>query len=151
MDEKLIEAWNAVVTPQDTVVHLGDFAFGNESQIHDIAKRLNGRIVLVLGNHDRTAASNARCGLQAVKSIEVRSDTGLRFLCKHDPRKFTVQEAESHDFLLHGHLHGHPHHDGIDPLITAKLFDVGVDAVRSLRPLTMGEVSELCMRKSSIS
>ena len=151
MDEKLIEAWNAKVLPHDTIYHLGDFCFGNENQIHDIAKRLNGEIYLILGNHDRTAASNARCGLRAVKSIQVTSDTGLRFICKHDPRKFTVQEAEENDFLLHGHLHGQLHHDGIDPRITAKLLDVGVDAVRSIYPLTIEEVSELCMRKSPIS
>lgn len=53
MDEALIENWNQVVSEDDTVFHLGDFAFGGSSVWKSIIPRLNGHINLIIGNHDR--------------------------------------------------------------------------------------------------
>lgn len=53
MDEALIENWNQVVSEDDTVFHLGDFAFGGSSVWNSIIPRLNGHINLIIGNHDR--------------------------------------------------------------------------------------------------
>lgn len=50
MNEKLIDNWNSVVGKKDTVYHLGDFCFGKQHL--EIAKRLKGRKILILGNHD---------------------------------------------------------------------------------------------------
>ena len=51
MDRTLIANWNAVVGPNDTVYHLGDFAFrGGPGQAY--RERLNGRIICLQGNHD---------------------------------------------------------------------------------------------------
>ena len=54
MDEFLIDGWNAAVRPDDVVYHLGDFAFGlrDEARVRSVFRRLNGRKVLILGNHD---------------------------------------------------------------------------------------------------
>jgi len=49
-DEWLIEQWNNTIGPDDVVLHLGDFAF---KRIQEVQPRLNGRIILILGNHDR--------------------------------------------------------------------------------------------------
>ena len=53
MNEGLIERWNEVVGENDTVIHLGDFSFGNRTKVESVFHRLNGKIDLVLGNHDR--------------------------------------------------------------------------------------------------
>lgn len=50
MHEVMIDRWNSVVGREDTVYHLGDFAFGRHNI--KIAGRLNGRKKLVMGNHD---------------------------------------------------------------------------------------------------
>ena len=50
----LIAKWNAVVRPQDKVFHIGDYAFGRDNIA--IGKKLNGRKVLVMGNHDHYLA-----------------------------------------------------------------------------------------------
>ena len=50
MDQTLITNWNMVVSECDVVYHLGDFVFGCPERIR---KRLNGRIFLILGNHDK--------------------------------------------------------------------------------------------------
>lgn len=52
MNEELIRRWNSVVTPEDTVVHGGDFALCNKEVATHICHSLNGYKVLVKGNHD---------------------------------------------------------------------------------------------------
>ena len=51
-DKTLIQNWNNVVGQDDTVFHLGDFAYGNSKFISNIIKQLNGNIILIKGNHD---------------------------------------------------------------------------------------------------
>jgi calcineurin-like phosphoesterase family protein len=50
-DETLIENWNKVVRPVDKVYVCGDLVMKAKKQIH-IMERLNGKKVLVKGNHD---------------------------------------------------------------------------------------------------
>ena len=53
MDEALIENWNSVVSPEDTVYHLGDLFLGTDLEAGgEILRRLNGHIHLITGNHD---------------------------------------------------------------------------------------------------
>lgn len=52
MNEAIISNWNSVVSLDDVVWHLGDFALGNRSRIPEFVNRLNGHKKLVLGNHD---------------------------------------------------------------------------------------------------
>jgi calcineurin-like phosphoesterase family protein len=52
MNEGLIRRWNDRVGPNDTVYHLGDFAMGPKGVWREYRRRLNGRIVFTLGNHD---------------------------------------------------------------------------------------------------
>ena len=50
MDEAMIKAWNDRVQPNDTVYHLGDVVI-NRKALKTLL-RLNGRKVLIKGNHD---------------------------------------------------------------------------------------------------
>ncbi len=50
MDETIIDNWNKTVAPNDRVFLLGDVVI-NKKHI-DKARRLNGQITLILGNHD---------------------------------------------------------------------------------------------------
>lgn len=54
MDEHIIECWNSVVKPEDTVWHLGDCVLGDApvQWMEENWKRLNGKKNLVVGNHD---------------------------------------------------------------------------------------------------
>lgn len=49
-DRHLVQQWNSVVAPQDTVWHLGDVWFGKEG--YKPLEQCNGLKKLVLGNHD---------------------------------------------------------------------------------------------------
>ena len=53
MNDALIERWNSTVAPEDEVIVLGDFAMGRIDETLPIAGVLNGRKVLLAGNHDR--------------------------------------------------------------------------------------------------
>jgi len=47
MDDTIVSNWNKMVGKNDTVYHLGDFGK------YEVAKRLNGNIVLVMGNYEQ--------------------------------------------------------------------------------------------------
>ena len=49
-NEWIIHNWNSVVGPEDLVIFMGDFAFKG---IPDLKGRLNGKMIFILGNHDR--------------------------------------------------------------------------------------------------
>ena len=53
LNEYLIDCWNRVVTPQDTVYNLGDVCFAKKpAHIEAVLQRLNGQHHLIYGNHD---------------------------------------------------------------------------------------------------
>lgn len=53
MDNYMVKKWNNIVSDCDIVYHLGDFCFGGIENVIRIKSLLNGRIRLILGNHDR--------------------------------------------------------------------------------------------------
>lgn len=53
MNEALIENFNALVRPEDTVWFLGDVAMGQLAESLPLVARMHGHKFLVLGNHDR--------------------------------------------------------------------------------------------------
>lgn len=80
----MIERWNSVVSSNDTVYHLGDFCFCKRGESYEevamnYLSKLNGRVILVLGNHDRDAGTMRRCGFFEVhdKLILDREDTKI--------------------------------------------------------------------------
>lgn len=52
MNKALIDNWNSVVAPEDTVWVIGDMFMGSWKNISEIVPQLNGDIYLVIGNHD---------------------------------------------------------------------------------------------------
>lgn len=54
MHEYMIMRWNDVVCKDDIIVHLGDFSVKyNTYELIPIINRLNGKKVLITGNHDK--------------------------------------------------------------------------------------------------
>ena len=53
-DEAIETYWNETVAPDDTVYFLGDFLMGHDKaeRMLEIAPRLHGKKIAVLGNHD---------------------------------------------------------------------------------------------------
>lgn len=102
MNEGIVERWNAIVRPEDTVYHLGDVALNPKKAI-PFLERLNGRKRLIRGNHDHDIEKYLPY-FEWVKDYYVLKDNGMRFILFHYP-------ISSWDGLHRGtvHLHGHSH------------------------------------------
>lgn len=133
MNEKLIENWNSVVKPGDTVFHLGDFCFGGSQAWNSILDQLNGNILLIKGNHDEKSLRQGYMlrfkwvGYQLHLLVEDRS-----IYLNHFP--FLCYGGTYHDiptWQLFGHVHSGPGANGKDINRMQYLFptqyDVGVD------------------------
>lgn len=131
MDEVLIENWNQVVSEDDTVFHLGDFAFGGSNVWKSIIPRLNGHINLIIGNHDR---KNLRQGYMSsfgmvVPQLQIEIEGNPIYL-NHYP--FLCYGGSYRGvWQLFGHVHSGPNAEGLDISRLKTLFptqyDVGVD------------------------
>lgn len=127
MGDHLINAWNRVVHPQDTVYHLGDFAYDDATkrQVDRLLRRLNGNKFLVVGNHDtlHVAMSGGWVSRRSTRQRSVVHDgMGITIHMTHAPPTLVERaRANRRTLFLHGHLH--QKHPGQFPL-----YDVGVDA-----------------------
>lgn len=102
-DYWLIEIWNSVVKLADTVIHLGDFGFGDKLQLRQIAQALHGHIIMVQGNHDRSPTWITReLGIPCFTKFSFKYG-GHEFTCVHDPLDARGKEGQ---IVLHGHTHG---------------------------------------------
>lgn len=129
-DEALIAAWNAVVGPGDEVFHLGDFALGKGGgAAEETFHRLNGRKILIVGNHDRQARklpwAAQHDGLCEV-TVEERRLVLFHYALRSWPR---IWQGALH---LFGHTHG-------SLPGTKRSCDVGVDAW-DYRPVRLDEI-----------
>lgn len=102
MNYRIIKAWNETVSNNDTVFVLGDFAFGREA-VTQIAPRLNGRKILIKGNHDTLPNEFYRsCGFEEVSKYPILFEF---FLMSHEP--LILSETTPY-FNYYGHIHNDP-------------------------------------------
>ncbi len=156
MHGELIAAWNRVVGPEDVVLHLGDLALGNREESIAVTAALNGKKLLLPGNHD-TISSVYRCSephKQQTRDLldqygwEVLPENliGRRgrhlLLASHYPYRGDSQDEERHGEarpidaglpLLHGHTHARDHSPH------GSMFHVGVDG-NGFTPVPMATI-----------
>ena len=149
MNEALITNWNRVVPRDGVVFHLGDFAFGGPDEWNSILDRLNGKIHLILGNHDmRMARTEIMERFSEVTLQKIISVDGRKILLDHYP--FLCYSGENRgEWQLFGHVHSSEHNDsGADIPRLRHLFrtqyDVGVDNNR-FTPLSYGELETIIL------
>ena len=146
MNQSLIENWNRVVGKDDLVFHLGDFAFGNAAAWNQILDQLNGKIILIVGNHDM---KNMR---QAV--VERFEEVALEMYIEIDKQPIILNH---HPFLcyggsydniwqLFGHVHTRQNYFGRDKERMSVLFptqyDVGIDN-NNYAPISFEQVKQI--------
>ena len=130
-DAALIERWNARVTPDDTVWHLGDVALGPPPErVAAIVAALNGTKHLIVGNNDGPGTLALPAWASVGHYAELTFDDTLLVLCHYAFRTWNAMGRGS--INLHGHSHG--------ALRTqTRQYDVGVD-VWDFRPVTLDEI-----------
>jgi calcineurin-like phosphoesterase family protein len=150
MNEVMIERWNEVVAPQDHIYHLGDFAFfyGKGKKVEEIFSRLNGKMFLCIGSHDREIVKLSRNGFRhngfitpffKIKAVEesflIKQGVPTRIFCSHYMH-YVWKYSHYGTWHLYGHSHG-----GLTNRVNGhgKVLDVGVDS-HDFRPWNVDEV-----------
>jgi calcineurin-like phosphoesterase family protein len=142
MNEVLIQKWNAKVGLGDTVYHLGDFSMGPKENVN-IRKRLNGKVILIKGNHDRKDAIHLAAGFDAIyKYLEIEINGHKLYLAhipmhldpgdRYYPPDLKTIPPTRYDYFLCGHVHDKWKRNG-------NTINVGVD-VSDFSPLTLTEL-----------
>lgn len=121
-DQWLVDIWNSQVNPEDTVYHLGDLSFAKKpSQTLEWLSKLNGRKILIKGNHDSsdTMKEYNKAGYQTEIYLE-KTIQGQHICMFHFP--LTIWHRQHYNSW---HLHGHSH--GTFTEGKGKILDVGID------------------------
>lgn len=112
MVRAFIAEWNGLVkSEEDTVYHLGDFALGTDlNKIADVIKQLNGRMYLILGNHDTPAKVEFYQQFPKIKMFGSVNIDG--YLLTHQPvhpsllgERTVRSDGFGDQFCCHGHNH----------------------------------------------
>lgn len=107
MDKMMIENWNNIVKPEDTIYHLGDVIMAKKEKQFELLPKLNGNKILVLGNHDlRVTKTRWRdLGFNEVVMEIFHKDLWMT----HYPQEIEkVQEWVKNGKII-GNVHGHVH------------------------------------------
>lgn len=104
MDAALVERWNATVTSADTVYVLGDMFWGGETKAVPVLDSLNGKKILIKGNHDRCKNTEFRKRFDQISGYLEITDGDRHVVLSHYP----MPCFKNH---FHGwyHLYGHVH------------------------------------------
>lgn len=106
MNNAIIERWNERVTDEDTVYILGDFIWLQESEWARIVSQLNGRKVLIRGNHDPKMFSKEtrRLFVDIRDKMEI-TDNGRHVIMSHYPELCYKSDYDPNCYMLYGHVH----------------------------------------------
>lgn len=142
MDNQLIANWNSIVSRNDKVYHVGDFAFYPQDKIGDIIKQLHGTILFVPGNHDKNLVkyliSKDLSGKVALldsihaETFKVDGEKIPFVLCHYAMRVW--DKAHYGAIHLYGHSHGSLPDDP-----TSRSMDVGADT-NNWKPYSMQDI-----------
>ena len=160
-NETIVRNWNETVTPEDEVWVLGDLCMGKIADSLALAATLNGRKLLIPGNHDRMhpsyhhkgdkdaarerwrmeyeAAGFTILGLQVPCTIRNQDLLLCHFPFSADHEEFANEprypefrpEDDGSTVLLHGHIHDLRKED-------VRQINVGVD-VWDFRPVPFAD------------
>ena len=131
MNETLIANWNSVVGPDDIVFHLGDFCLGGSAEWANILNRLNGKIYLIVGNHD---IKNLRQGYYSRFehiAMQMHIEVGKQKIYLNHCPFLCYGGAYRDTWQLFGHVYTSKQNTGIDAprlhMLFPTQYDVGVD------------------------
>jgi len=104
MNKQMIASWNNVVNENDMVFHLGDVGVYPLLKMQNIIKRLNGKKILIMGNHDNylTLREWMECGFDEVYKYPIIYNEFI--VMQHQPPQYI--NSETPFFYLYGHVHG---------------------------------------------
>lgn len=157
MWEYIKSDWNSKVGKDDYVFVLGDVLWGSQaSRLKNMANELNGKICIVLGNHDKEKTadgvhgSNFDCFYSYSRADFIRcrsklTGTDVQIFMSHYPTISWPQKGRG-SIMLHGHTHGNI--DDYNEQSTDLRVDVGLDGkLAKMKILSFDEIYEYMLHK----
>lgn len=106
MNETIINNWNNTVIDNDTIYHLGDVALCSNELLAPIINRLNGKKILIRGNHDtRSVVAFEKMGFTVLRNAPISIDK-YKLILSHIPLPDTM--IPNGYINIHGHIHNKP-------------------------------------------
>ena len=104
MNNRLIKLWNSVVGSDDLVYVLGDFTLSRRMVvIKNLVDSLNGRKILVMGNHDtRKPRDYIECGFEVAIRKPIMVEPGV--ILMHEPFEDASLIVPNYIYFF-GHVH----------------------------------------------
>ena len=146
MNQSLINNWNNVVKENDIVFHLGDFAF---DKWKSIIKQLNGKIYLIVGNHDEIKYPGHKIFdlFEGVfNQLYIQIDDQWIYLNHYPFLCYGGSYKNNPVWQLYGHTHSGPNCNGKDAcrlkITFPYQYDVGVDN-NNYTPISYNQIKEI--------
>ena len=153
MDDALIANWNRVVGKDDIIFHLGDFAMGGSAEWSRLLQKLNGKIYLILGNHDLKTIGAGFSRLEGVAMQMLINVKGQIIYLNHYPF-LCYGGAYRNTWQLYGHVHTCHANKGLDvprlKMLMPMQYDVGVDN-NNYRPVSFEQVKKIIRNQIELS
>ncbi len=150
MNEAIINNHNSLIKLNDTFYFLGDLCFGDEKTIAQFLRRLNGKIKILFGNHDKTLRKFAKKDLNAYSDLRDR----IEFLGDYKEIEINNQPIVLSHYAFRvfnrshrgaWNLYGHSHHNLPDDPHTLGI-DVGIDGF-GYYPINFEQISKIMSKK----
>lgn len=139
MNEVIINNYNSVINEDDTVYHLGDFAFGSKEELIRLRSILKGNVYLIRGNHDMKGAMfYENVGFKVLVNAPIKLDE-YKLILSHRP--LSDKEIPQGYINVHGHIHNNLLNDEYpsSEYSKNKHFNVSVDA-NDFKPVSLERV-----------
>ena len=127
MNVAIVQRFNSVISPEDTLYILGDVMLGDNEAGIDCLKRINGKKIFIRGNHD----TNARVELlknfteEEIKWADMIKYKKKNIYLSHHPTIVT-NVGELHNLILNFYGHTHQIENFYDNYVN--MYHVGVDS-----------------------
>lgn len=138
MDNQLIKNWNNAVSKNDTVYHLGDFALGNIEKITEYRSKLNGKIFLIMGNHDSyNIKKYYEAGFEKVYDKPIIYQDF--FILSHKPLSITEN-------MPYVNIFGHIHNNLKYTSVSDNSFCVSIERI-NYKPILFNDITKIIRSK----
>lgn len=129
MNEEIISKWNAVVGADDVTYILGDVSWDTDENTANLLKRLNGKKILICGNHDDNLGPLARREFAEIHFgyCEIKDPvSGKPLILSHYPIHFYNKQRRG-AIMLYGHVHNMLDHDVVNEVADITKVRLGIN------------------------
>lgn len=149
MNETILKNWNDTISEEDEVYLLGDLMLGDNEKGIEFIKKLNGKIHVILGNHDTNSRKEMYLKCNNIVDICYANQIkykGYSFYLSHYPTLTGNLEGSTSLKQVVINLFGHTHQTNNFYNDIPYMYHVGVDSHNNT-PILLDDIIEDCHNK----